>query len=44
MENIQIATNYNIFQIPWGEELSISLEDMTLPIQQRHGQSFNMPL
>jgi len=37
MEKIQTATNYNIFQIPWGEELSTSLEDMRLLIQQWHG-------
>ncbi len=34
MVNIQTATTYNIFQIPWGEELSIGLEDMRLLIQQ----------
>jgi hypothetical protein len=38
-----IPTNYNIFQIPCGEELSIGLEDMKLLIQQQHGQRFNVP-
>jgi hypothetical protein len=33
MEKIQIAINYNIFQIPWGGKLSIGLEDMKLLIQ-----------
>jgi hypothetical protein len=33
MEKIQIATNYNIFQIPWGEKLSTSVKDMRLLIQ-----------
>ncbi len=36
-------TNYNIFQIPWGEELLTCLEDMKLLIQQQHGQRFNVP-
>jgi len=34
MENISTTTNYNIFQIPWGEELPIGLENMRLLIQQ----------
>jgi hypothetical protein len=44
MEKIQIATNYNIFQVPLGEKLLTGLEDMRLFNQQWHGQRFNMPL